>query len=150
MLQTWGVEAQVGSEETSEGLLALPDLMQPAGQRWWILAGRGGRRLLAETLELRGAQVEAGYLYRRLPRSFDVDLLMQEETRTAICVASAAALSVLTGSLGPEMRAASRLVLPSERLTALASNSYGFKHLLVAEGAQFQPMVKAALKLLEV
>lgn len=49
----------------SEGLLALPALQDIAGQRFLVFRGQGGRELLRETLQARGAEVTVIELYRR-------------------------------------------------------------------------------------
>ncbi len=51
----------------SEGLLATPEFHTVQGTRVLILRGEGGRELLAETLRIRGAEVEYVELYRRTP-----------------------------------------------------------------------------------
>lgn len=51
--------------EDSEGLLALPELQDVAGQRWLLFRGDEGRELLPETLRARGARVDLLPLYRR-------------------------------------------------------------------------------------
>ena len=50
---------------SSEGLLALPDMQQVSGQKIVLLAGEGGRRLMADTLTARGAEVVEVPVYRR-------------------------------------------------------------------------------------
>ena len=49
----------------SEALLALDSLRSVAGQKALIFAGKGGRTLLAEELQKRGATVDRCELYRR-------------------------------------------------------------------------------------
>lgn len=49
----------------SEALLALDALQAVDGQRWLVLAGEGGRDLIARTLAERGATVRQVALYRR-------------------------------------------------------------------------------------
>ena len=49
----------------SDGLLALPELMSPAGKRVLIFRGDGGREQLGEALRARGAQVDYVACYRR-------------------------------------------------------------------------------------
>ncbi|MFO1317460.1 MAG: uroporphyrinogen-III synthase [Burkholderiales bacterium] len=49
----------------SEGLLALPELADPAGQRVVIFRGDGGREHLGDTLRARGATVDYVGCYRR-------------------------------------------------------------------------------------
>lgn len=51
--------------ENSEGLLELRDLKAVSGEHILILKGKGGRSLIAETLEERGAQVSSLDLYER-------------------------------------------------------------------------------------
>jgi len=50
----------------SEALLAIPAFQQLAGKRILILKGEGGRKLLADTLADRGANVSYANLYRRM------------------------------------------------------------------------------------
>jgi uroporphyrinogen-III synthase len=49
----------------SEGLLALPEFVAPAGKRVVIFRGGGGREVLGEALTARGAQVTYVDCYRR-------------------------------------------------------------------------------------
>ena len=51
----------------SEGLLALPQLKEIKGKRFILFRGNGGRELLAQTLEARGAAVKCVEAYRRVP-----------------------------------------------------------------------------------
>ncbi len=50
----------------SEGLLAMPALQSCSGRDVIVLRGNGGRELLAETLQARGATVRQVEVYRRL------------------------------------------------------------------------------------
>ena len=60
-----GREAVPDTRFDSEGLLALPELNAVAGRRVVIFRGEEGRRLLAQTLAARGAQVHEVVCYRR-------------------------------------------------------------------------------------
>jgi uroporphyrinogen-III synthase len=57
--------------QTSEGLLALTELMQIANQQVLIVRGDGGRELIAETLTARGAKVHYVTSYLRHWRTID-------------------------------------------------------------------------------
>lgn len=54
------------AQSDSEALLALPELAAMRGRRIAIFRGDGGRQLLGETLEQRGAIVEYAACYRRV------------------------------------------------------------------------------------
>lgn len=60
-----GLAARTPDLESSEGLLELPELAAVAGKRVILVAGEGGRSLLAETLRARGARVDEYRCYRR-------------------------------------------------------------------------------------
>lgn len=69
-----GLSVRTPEQADSEGLLALPELQEVAGQRWLLLRGDEGRELLPETLRARGAQVDILPLYRRvLPDAAHLD-----------------------------------------------------------------------------
>ena len=64
-LRTLGLDAAVPDCESSEGLLkALPDV---AGKRILVITGVGGRTLLADALQCRGAEVTRLDVYLRYP-----------------------------------------------------------------------------------
>jgi uroporphyrinogen-III synthase len=74
----------------SEGLLALPPLEAVAGRRVVIFRGEDGRRLLAQTLAARGAEVHEVVCYRRRPA-------LEQAPRLAAWLA-AGAIDVLTAT----------------------------------------------------
>ncbi|HET7396278.1 MAG TPA: uroporphyrinogen-III synthase [Gammaproteobacteria bacterium] len=112
---------------SSEALLKLKALHAVDRKRVLIFRGQGGRELLAETLEERGAEVDYAEVYRRsVPRSGlgELSRWFREGRVDAIAVTSREALlnldSMLSPALTPYLRAAQFLV-SSPRLIKLAS-----------------------------
>lgn len=81
----------------SEGLLALAEFNQLAGQDVLLVRGEGGRELLAHTLIERGAQVDHAVVYRRLACPLDKEALRQFAAgqRLLMVITSSEALRVL-------------------------------------------------------
>lgn len=79
----------------SESLLALPEMQAVHGQRCMIFRGVGGRELLAESLQARGAEVSCAESYRRINPQRDtgnLPELWQNKQLHAIVVTSSEAL----------------------------------------------------------
>ncbi len=79
----------------SESLLALPEMQNVRGQRILIFRGVGGRELLAEQLQARGAEVRFAECYRRVnPQrdAGDLSRLWQNKQLHALVVTSSEAL----------------------------------------------------------
>lgn len=94
----------------SEALLELPELAEQAvqGQRVLILRGNGGRELLGDTLEARGARVERVACYRRSGPAGGQEALLAALARGelhGLTLSSSEALAYLLEGLGPEDQA---------------------------------------------
>jgi len=124
---------------TSEAMLAMPELRDVEGLDVLILAAAGGRSLMGEMLERRGAAVERIHVYRRvacaLPQGVPEKIVAAESLVTL-----GASLEAVTGLLEklPE-RAAERiraapLVVPSPRVASHAAG-LGCRQCLAAGGA---------------
>lgn len=111
----------------SEALLRLKALNAVAGKRVLIVRGQGGRELLAETLEERGADVNYAEVYRRaVPRGEHAELgrWFRDGRVDVIVVTSRESLvnldHMLSPGLTPYLRSA-QLLVSSARVLKVAS-----------------------------
>ena len=110
----------------SESLLAMPELRAVAGKRVVIFRGVGGREVLRETLEARGARVEYAECYRRARSNADAATLIAAWDRgeiAALVATSSEGLRNLTDMLGPaahDRLAGTPLFVPHPRIAATA------------------------------
>lgn len=149
-LRTLGVQVQeAGAAMNSEALLALPALQQVRGQKVVIFRGRGGRPLLGDELQRRGALVDYCELYhRRLPGGAaeqlaatapgpgDVFSVHSGETLNNLC-------QLLNAAREPGLFQTPVLV-PGDRVATLALEA-GFKTVVKADNASDEAMLAALL-----
>ncbi len=145
------VQAVPGATADSEGLLALEPFARVAGQRILVLKGEGGRTLLREELERRGATVATGDLYRRVPAVPDPSSLAELQRAcgagpVVVAVTSAESLAALLGAVPdarlPGLRDATLLV-PGERVAASARSHDWRGPLRIAASAEDAAMAAA-------
>ena len=111
----------------SEALLALPALADVAGWQVLIFRGDGGRELLGDTLEQRGARVAYAECYRRVKPDADAGDLLRRWVRggiDAVTVTSSEGLRNLfdmVGNLGRQWLRRTPLFVPHERIAATAA-----------------------------
>ncbi len=131
----------------SEAMLDLPELTNIDGCTVVILAAAGGRTLLQDELQRRGARVERVHVYRRLHRALPQGLgqrIVHADQLTTL-ISSGGALQAMKSQLGSEAWAkltASRMVVPSPRVAEMASEM-GCRNVLEADGADDESMLKA-------
>ncbi|MGO2054086.1 MAG: uroporphyrinogen-III synthase [Halomonadaceae bacterium] len=130
-------------EDTSEALLALASLQQLDHQRILLVAGEGGRRLLAETLTERGAQVTRAAVYRRTlqPLSAALQTRLFSANYRALIVTSSELLEHLAKWCN-QAALNQPLIVSSRRLATLAG-ILGFSDLKVASGATPAALIAA-------
>ena len=131
------------AQTTSEGILALPELTRlAAGDTVWILAGIGGRELLAQQLLSQYAVTVVKFeLYRRVgrPQPPEVDA----HRIGAVVIASQQGLNVFTKQW-QDMSGSPLvpLIVPSDRVAAAAAEA-GFVHVHIAGGADVNAVLAA-------
>ena len=142
-------EACAGDTMDSEALLALPSLQNPHGERVIIFRGQGGRPLIGDTLESRGARIDYCELYQRLlPASAQQQLRDYAQTPDAITLHSGETLDNFHQALtavDAERRAALMacpLILPSQRV-ATRARAHGFTNGFAAINAGDTAMLAA-------
>ncbi|BES69614.1 uroporphyrinogen-III synthase [Marinobacter nanhaiticus D15-8W] len=122
---------------TSEHLLALPKLATPADERVLIAKGVGGRELLGQTLQLRGARVDNLELYERSCPKHDpetLDSALNGFDPNAIIVLSGETLNnlVALGKNTDHNLEHRNLLVPVDRV-AEAARVAGFEHVHIPE-----------------
>lgn len=129
-LKTLQLDVSIPAHSHSEGILSLPDLQDMTDKRVLILRGKGGRELLAQTLQARGAQVSYAELYERqaieLPAGQLETLLTEQQIHYAL-LTSAEMVQQLAKQLPPSRLAQLHILVPSQRIL-LVAEQLGFMH----------------------
>lgn len=130
---------------TSEAVLAMPELRDVDGLEILILAAAGGRSLMGEVLERRGAAVERIHVYRRVACDLPPDAPRRIGSAGSLVTlgASLEAVSGLVERLPEAARKrvfSSLLVVPSQRVAEHA-DKLGFRHCVAASGASDEAML---------
>lgn len=150
-----GLEPTVVPETSmdSEGLLAMPQLQQVSGQRIVIVRGNGGRELLRETLQQRGASVGYVEVYRRrIPERNPANLIGNWEQMVEAVTATSAQildnLFTLLGDEGAPLLQKTPLVVVSKRIAEQAAE-HGCQIIYVANSAQDRDIVASLCEVYE-
>lgn len=148
-LDTFGIEAQTPAQDmNSEGLLRLPALRDLHHQRALIVKGEGGRELLRDELQRRGARVDQLACYRRHPVHLPEGVMaarLADWHIDLVMLSSGEGLENLLALLSREETTklgATTLLVPSRRVAALAQAA-GFERVRVADNASDGAMLRA-------
>lgn len=151
-LRRLGIEAQAPARMDSEGLLAMPALVDVGGRTVGLVTGAGGRNLVAPAMRRRGAELVRADTYRRVPVALPMRAqsalaaALASPARLLLVLSSAEALLGLLAQLDPSMRkrlSAIAVVAASERL-AEAARDAGFRRIAIAASAQSGALLNAA------
>jgi len=108
----------------SEGVIDLPVLQQIEGQQWLMIKGEGGRDLILETLQKRGASVETMDVYRReLPSinlQHEIANTLKEAALWVITSKDALQNLIAIGNLEKIANHQTKVLVSSDRLKAIA------------------------------
>jgi len=136
LLEANGRSVTLPQGNHSEGLLALPALHDVRDKKVIILRGQGGRELIKQTLEARGAHVDYAELYAR--KAIDLGpnalhtLLTTQQIHYAL-VTSAEMVEQFDQNLEQSpLRQTLTLLVPSERIKSVAI-ALGFTHTHVCQ-----------------
>lgn len=145
------VHALPDGRSDSEGLLALPVFANLDRQRILILRGVGGRELLREQLQARGAVVNVAEVYRREAAHADPgtlaalqSALADDAGRVVVAVTSVEVLDGFLGLLPTHVAAHVRdcaLLLPGTRVADAARERHWRGRLLVSPAAEDAAML---------
>lgn len=143
ILEAKGLRVVTPAQESSEGLLALPELNGDA-HRVLIVRGQGGREALSEQLQRRGATVQYAEVYRRqMPEAVQQRLmaLLRTARLDVVLITSAEALGYWLECAG-DYALVPWLLVASSRLADIA-RTRGARRLIVSEGARDDDVVRA-------
>lgn len=131
----------------SEALLETQELKQVAGKRILIVRGSGGRELLADELQARGAEVVYVEVYRRSCPKVDAQRLIYRWTDdvdvvTVTSIHLLENLNALLGSEGKNLLNQTPIVVISDRMRQRA-RELGCQQVILARGADEEQLMEA-------
>ncbi len=145
-LETAGAQqVLVAQPPTSEGLLALPQLQDMTGQTVLLAKGQGGRELIQQTLEQRGAQVQPLVVYRRQAIDLPDDCAEQWQQAGVdrLLLTSGSLMEALLAQVPAETLPwllSLPVLVPSQRLAEQAKAA-GFTHTQLMQDASDQAVI---------
>jgi len=137
-----------GARQDSEGLLALPEFAKPRGRRVVLIDAPGGRDLLPDTLQARGARVQRIHVYARGSARLDrrhFAAIAAAGVPLVVQLSSLEALANLRSQLPEPLFArlvAADAVVSSERI-ASAARAAGWRRIERAASAGLVDMLAA-------
>lgn len=153
-LRRFGVDADAPARMDSEGLLALPALQEIEGVAVGLVAGAGGRGVLAPALQARGARVLRADVYARVPQPLAAPALarlraaLADPRRVLLPLSSGEALRQVSTQLPEPLRArfARIAVAAASARLADAARAAGFRRVAIATDARAASLLDAAVR----
>lgn len=128
---------------TSEHLLAMTQTQSVQGEKWLLVAGQGGRDMLASTLTERGASVTRQEVYKRFAHTLSIEQLqVLSAPDTIVQISSQMALESLTSQVPLVTKQRATLLVSSHRLTQTA-RELGWQHFIQANGASLDATLES-------
>ena len=144
-----GVQVTIVPEQQadSESLLAHPLLQQVSNKQIVIIRGIGGRALLGDSLNQRGAEVTYAEVYQRRCPQHDAKALLklwpqQIDIATSTSIDMLNNLVRLLGERGAQLLRGTPLLVISSRMEARAKE-LGVEQIILADGASDQAIIAA-------
>lgn len=143
LMRDYGIDAIVPLQETSEGLLQLPQLQSlKKGQRLLVLRGEGGRNLVRDNLQNQGVNVDYVNLYQRqLPQESRQQWQDIQQQIDVVIITSGETLAQWQQMAGEPAKNTPMLVI-SPRLVNLAQQQ-GFKNVISSASIKPDDIVTA-------
>jgi len=134
----------------SEALLETPELHQVENLRIIIFRGKGGRQLLGDTLQRRGAEVTYAEVYQRTcPTTDPTELLTTWSTAVQVVTATSIDilnnLTTLLGTRGLQKLRGTPLLVVSKRMQ-IEAQQLGCQKIILAQRADDKSVLKALCK----
>lgn len=144
-----GITAETPARMDSEGLLAMPTLLDVRGRSIGLITGSGGRGVLEEALRARNAEVRRVDVYARetVPlgsaRVQALGAALERPQRVLLALSSGEALQALLAQVDDPRLFEVAVVAASERLATLAFSA-GFTRVATASSARPAALMTAA------
>lgn len=137
------------ARQDSEGVLSLPELQDLTGRRVALIGAAGGRGLLRDVLDARGAVLEEIHVYRRVPPRLDrrhIDAVQALAPADRVLWSSIEAIATLQARLPEDAwrRLCTATAVASSERVRVAAEHAGFRRWAVARSARPADLLEAA------
>ena len=140
-LKEAGLDASVPKSHDTEGLLALPEMLNCSGKQFYLVKGHGGRVDLAKELKCRGANVTEANVYSRQVLSTPISTEQwQPEQIKCIIATSGEQVELAFAQFEVHWLASLDWIVVSERVKQIALD-LGAQQVQVSNGASDEKLI---------